>query len=154
LLDETVDRIRDVITDLYPAVLEDYGLEAALRWYAGQVSQRVGLEVNVGKVAPSLHKSPEAEIALFRIVQEALNNVIKHAQATHVEITLEQLDKMVRLTIADNGAGFNPLQHNGTGKHTGLGLISMAERSEALGGRMWVKSQIGEGTRIIVEVPC
>ncbi|HLY28844.1 MAG TPA: PAS domain S-box protein [Aggregatilineales bacterium] len=153
LLDETVDRIRDVMTDLRPAVLDDYGLEAALRWYAGQFSQRTGIEVKVEGAALEPRLSSEAETALFRIVQEALTNVAKHADARHVTITLRRLDRTVTLMIADDGIGINPSEQRKPGQQGGLGLIGMTERSEALGGHTRVESRPYKGTRIIVEVP-
>jgi two-component system sensor histidine kinase UhpB len=153
LLDEAQDRIRGVMTDLYPAVLDDYGLEAALHWYAGQFSNRVGLEIDVHSPALSPRLSTEIETGLFRITQEALTNVAKHARARHVTIALDKLDGTIRLTIADDGIGFNPAERREPVQQRGLGLVSMRERAESLGGNLRIEAAPDKGTQVIVEVP-
>ena len=153
LLDEAQDRIRDVMADLRPAVLDDYGLEAALRWFAGQFSRRAGLQVVVQTATLSPRLASEVETGLFRIAQEALTNIAKHAQAAHINITLEKLEAVIRLTITDDGVGFNQAEQNEPDKQRGLGLIGMGERAESLGGRLRVEAAPGKGTRVIVEVP-
>ena len=144
--------IRDLMANLRPPVLDDYGLLAALRWYGEQVTARTGLPVEVWGQEQMPRLSFVAETALFRIAQEALTNVGKHARATHVTVTLEEVPEGLRLTVADDGSGFDPAALPQRRERSGWGLITMRERAEALGGRLRVDSRPGEGTRIVVEV--
>ena len=95
---------------------------------------------------------PDAELALYRIVQEALTNVVRHAGARKARITLERSEDRMVVTIEDDGRGFEPRQSTDVGGR-GLGLVGMAERARFLGGRFGIESANGEGTRVIVEVP-
>ncbi len=152
LVDGTVQTIRDVMANLRPAVLDDYGLVAALRWYSEQFARRSHLRVEGRAPDPFPRLPAEIETALFRITQEALTNVVKHARATLVHITVELADARVRLTIADDGAGFAPGAPRPAGARAGMGLIGMQERAEGVGGVLRVESRPGEGTRVVVEV--
>ncbi len=107
LVNGTIERVRNVMSELRPPVLDDYGLAAALRWYGGQFSQRTEIAVELHGNEPSPRLAPQIETAYFRIAQEALNNVLKHARARRVDITLEQAPDAVTLTFADDGAGFD-----------------------------------------------
>lgn len=152
LIEEVVDRVRDVMGGLRPPVLDDYGLLAAFRWYGEQFSRRTGIEVKVAGDELTPRLPPDVETALFRIGQEALTNVAKHAQARRVMITMELADRKARLVIADDGAGFEVAMLN---RHTGRyhwGLAIMRERAEAAGGRMTIDSTPGKGTQIVIEV--
>lgn len=152
LVEQTAERIRAVMADLRPPVLDDYGLVAALFWYGAQVSSRAGITVNVQgeEIVPRLALS--VENTLFRIVQEALTNVVRHAQATQVTMTVEGDGETVRLIVADNGVGFDPVHLATPDGHRGWGLITMTERAEAVGGHCRIESQPGQGTSIVVEV--
>ena len=152
LLEDTIQSIRGVMADLRPSVLDDYGLLSAIRFYSEQFSDRSGIIVEIyGKeIKPRL--SSDVETILFRIVQESLINVLKHANATKVDIILEEMDKMVRITVGDNGVGFDYETIRKSSKHLGWGLITIEERARALGGKLRVESGPGKGTRIIVEV--
>lgn len=152
LLDETQDHIRGMMAELRPAILDDYGLEAALRWYARLFSSRTGLKVTVQGTALPSRLPPQAETGLFRISQEALTNIAKHAGATLVDITLESTEGMIGLIIADDGVGFDLTEQRELSRRRGLGLLSMAERAESFGGQFQVESAPGKGTRVIVEV--
>lgn len=151
LVGETVDAVRDVMADLRPPVLEDYGLLTALQWYAEIFSRRTGIvtEVTGEELSPRL--SRVVETAMFRVAQEACTNVAKHAQATRVSVTIGQVPGTVRMTIADNGVGFVPA--NGPQPASGWGMVSMGERVEAVGGVLIVDSAPGRGTQIVVDVP-
>jgi signal transduction histidine kinase len=152
LVEQTTERIRAVMADLRPPVLDDYGLMAALRWYGDQVAKRTGISVEVRGEEGNTHLSASTEMALFRVAQEALTNVSKHAQATQVSITLERHNGTQRLVVADNGQGFDATHKTTPDEDGGWGLLIMAERAEALGGRFWIESQPARGTRVIVEV--
>jgi len=153
LLEETTGRIRDVMADLRPPVLEDYGLMAALRRHGEQFSQRTGTPVCVQGDDPAPRLAPHAESALFRIAQEALTNVAKHAQAKGAEITLRHDDRCVYLEVADDGVGFQELSLAAGERRHSMGMISMAERADSVGGTCRIESSPGRGTRVIVEVP-
>jgi two-component system sensor histidine kinase UhpB len=160
LVEQTAARIRDVMADLRPPVLDDYGLVAALHWYGEQFARRTDIAVVVEGVEPVPRLAARVENALFRIAQEALTNVAKHAQATHVTVTVEVDSGTLRLVVADDGIGFDPsallragpahlAQPDGS---RGWGLLTMTERAEAVGGRCCFESDPGQGAQVIVEV--
>jgi PAS domain S-box-containing protein len=142
LLNTTIDAVRGVMTDLRPVALEEFGLVPALRWYATQFSRRTGLKVTTRAPRRELRLAADAELALFRIAQEALTNAAKHSGGTAVEIRLRYGDG-VMLTVQDDGRGFSA--------RDGFGLTTMRERAQACGGTLRVES-IG-GTRVTVEIP-
>lgn len=152
LVEDTMGSIRNVMTDLRPPVLDDYGLVATLRWYGTQFSTRAGVPALVEGEELTPRLPQDVETALFRIAQEALTNVSKHARATQVRITLETGADNVRLTIADDGVGFDPALLREHGEGSKWGLINIRERAEAFGGTLQVDTAPGKGTRISVQV--
>ncbi|MGC9357627.1 MAG: GAF domain-containing protein [Anaerolineae bacterium] len=152
LVEETTERIRNVMAELRPPVLDDYGLIATLHWHAEQFSARTGIPVTVEAEDLGFRLPPRMEEALFRIVQEALNNVAKHAEATHAEVRVKLQDGRICLIVLDDGRGFDPEGLSAPMEERGWGLITMAERAEALGGSFHLESSPGAGTRVIVEV--
>ena len=153
LVEEMTICIRDLMAELRPPVLDDYGLVAALRGYGERFSDRTGVTTML-KGEELMPRLPlEAEAALFRIAQEALTNVVKHAHTNRVNLTLEEVTGGARLTIADDGKGFDLKALSKLKERPGWGLITMRERAEAVGGKLKVESTPGKGTRIIVEVP-
>jgi PAS domain S-box-containing protein len=153
LVKETVRSIRDVMVELRPPDLDEFGLGQSLESYAEKFSERTNIVALVECKEPFPRLSPLVEIALFRIAQEALTNVARHAQATRVVLTLEQLNRETRMTIADNGIGFSTraFAHPGERK-PGWGLLGMRERAEAINGILRIVSAPGRGTSIIVEM--
>jgi two-component system sensor histidine kinase UhpB len=152
LVEETSETIRNVMADLRPPVLDEYGLVEALNWYAGRFSRWSGLRVIV-KGQPFEPRLAElVESALFRIAQEALTNVGKHAQASEIVVTVAQDANKVRMTIADDGIGFADRSDPEATEESGWGLLTMAERADAIDGQVWVESEPDQGTRVIVEV--
>jgi len=152
LVEETTERIRGVMAELRPPVLDDYGLVATLHWYGAQFASRTGIAVTVQGEEPLPRLAPPIENALFRITQEALTNVAKHAQATRVTVTVEADEEAVRLIVADDGIGFDPTRLVTPDERQGWGLMTMRERAEAVGGHLHVESAPGQGTQVIVEV--
>jgi two-component system sensor histidine kinase UhpB len=154
LLGQTAERIRDVMADLRPPVLDDYGLVAALDWYGSQFVAPRGITVTMGGQEPSPRLAPQVELALFRIAQEALTNVIKHAQATKATVHLETDPDQdtVRLVVVDDGTGFDPARQAGPADRQSWGLIGMVERAEAVGAHCRIESASGQGTQVVVEV--
>ncbi|MGD2104352.1 MAG: GAF domain-containing protein [Anaerolineae bacterium] len=152
LVEQTNERIRRLMVDLRPPVLDDYGLMSALHWYGDQFSERTGIDVVVeGKEEATRDLSLHVENALFRIAQEALNNTAKHAQADEVTIALSVDETVIRLRICDDGVGFEPGDLEG--QAGGWGLLTMRERAESVGARCLFGSTSEEGACIVVEVP-
>jgi PAS domain S-box-containing protein len=151
LVDETIERVRGVITELRPSVLDDYGLGAALRWYVKQFTKRTGLKVDMRIDEDSTwHRMPSnVETALFRVAQEGLTNIAKHAGADQVTVRLNVDSLCVNLAIADNGIGFDPAAARPADS---MGLIGIQERVAAVGGVLLLESVPDEGTRLLVEV--
>ena len=148
---ETAGSIRDVMAALRPQVLDDYGLKAALKLEAERFSDRTGIVTKVIGKDISPRPSDGLETSLFRIAQEALTNVSKHGVANQVAVRLEQSGALVRLTINDDGVGFDLTKIN-SADQSGWGLMTMRERIQAHDGTLKVVSVPGEGTQIIVEV--
>jgi signal transduction histidine kinase len=139
------------MADLRPPMLDDYGLLAALQWYGTEVAAQVNFKIVVQGKEPMPRLAAPVEHTLFRITQEALTNIVKHAQAAQVTITLTEENGLVRLVIADDGRGFSPSRPK-PGERPGWGLLTMAERVEVVGGRCQIKARPGQGTQVIVEV--
>jgi len=149
LIDDTTVGIREISVNLRPAVLDDAGLLPALTAYAQQFTQRTGIAVHLHTDGATAPLSPAAQSSLFRIVQEALTNCVKHARATHVTIELSTGGaQQLSLTVADDGVGFDADGQSSRG----LGLLTMRERAEFMGGRFTLTSTPGQGTRITVMV--
>lgn len=149
LVSETMGHVRDVMAELRPPVLEDYGIAAALRWYGGQFARRAVVNIVV-KADGDDRWPPETETALFRIAQEALTNVARHASAANVIVELGRADGQLTLVVSDDGAGFDVKVPACAGC---WGLVTMRERAESIGGRLTVVSAAGRGTRVEVDVP-
>lgn len=152
LVTQTTSAIRSMMTELRPPVLDDYGLLAALRWYSTQVATRSGLKIEVYGDATQPRLPEPIENALFRIAQEALTNVVKHAQATQVMVVLALTATSVTLQITDNGQGFDPATLAPPAPRLGWGLLNMRERAEAIGGCCEISSRLGVGVTVWVEV--
>jgi signal transduction histidine kinase len=153
LLESTSGTIENVMSELRPPMLDDYGLLPALQWYASEFSVRTGIEVSVEGDERMERLTQASEIALFRIVQEALNNVAKHAHAGRVHITLERAGAQLVLTVADDGVGLGTTTPSGTRQRRGLGMVTMRERTQAVGGEFEIGAAPGRGTRVLVRVP-
>ena len=149
LVDATLQSIETVMADLRPPLLDEYGLEAALRWYGEEFARRIGVPLAVEAAAALERLRPEAAVALFRIAQEALNNTAKHAGARSIKVTLGVENGEAMLTIADDGRGFDP----GNVRRGRWGMSTMRERAEAAGGRLAVDSTPGQGTTVRASVP-
>jgi signal transduction histidine kinase len=136
LIDEAIQNVRELSHLLRPTILDDFGLDAGIRWLAERFGQRTGIEVDYKS---DFHErlADQTETHLFRIVQEALTNAARHSGATHVNIELARNGTRVHLTVRDNGRGFTP---NGGG---GLGLVGMRARAESVGGELQINSSDG-----------
>ena len=149
LVDDSIGNVRQMSQLLRPTILDDFGLEAGLRWLAEGFQTRTGTEVKV--VSTYSGRLPdETETHLFRIAQEALTNIARHAAAKHVEIKLESSAAGIRLSIGDDGRGLGP---DHPGEQRGLGMIGMRARARSAGGDVTVQSKPGHGVLIEVRVP-
>jgi len=151
---EVVGRIRALTVDLRPSLLDDLGLVSALRHYTQDLSQRSGTNILFEARGLKGRLPAQVETALFRIVQEALTNVTRHAAAHTAWVRLEQAGTMLTVSIKDDGQGFNPdeMMPSKTGGK-GLGLLGMQERAILLGGALHIDSQPGQGTQVCVKLP-
>jgi len=152
LLAETTASVRQVCADLRPAVLDYAGLWKALESYAKNFSQRTGIAVHLAVDVGELKFTKNIETMLFRIAQEALTNCDKHAQASNVNITFARSGQAVVLTISDDGIGFDPAALGTDRRDTGIGLLTMRDRAEFVGGRFSLDTAPGRGTSIKVEI--
>jgi signal transduction histidine kinase len=144
--------IRDLSHLLHPAMLDDLGLVAALESLIGSFSARHGVNVELRHAHMETRFAPDLETAVYRIVQEALSNVVKHARARTCRVSIDRAGDIVRISIEDDGAGFAAAP-GGDAARNGLGLIGVRERATLLGGTLNVVTAIGEGTRLYVDLP-
>ena len=149
-----IGQIRTMIFDLYPHVLDDRGLVAAMNWYANNFSERTGVTVSVYGGEEDLGLSESQNIYLFRAFKGLLHNAWKHAGAGEVVATVKRRGEYVRLTVDDEGDGFDPeLVHNLSDDLQGIGLVSIQQWVAVMDGNMNIESQAGKGTRVSLEVP-
>jgi two-component system sensor histidine kinase UhpB len=145
--------LRRICDNLRPDILDDLGLDAALEWLVTQFSAFNEIQVRLNSEVSETRLSPEKELVLYRICQESLNNVSKHASATDVTVDLEECADKITLTIRDNGRGFNPAQTDIKKRHWGMGLLGMNERAAVLSGDVTIESESGKGTTILATLP-
>jgi len=151
---DSLKELQRLISDLRPSHLDDLGLSAALRWYAGKIQEHSTLSIRVDILGEERDLEDAVKITIFRIIQESLNNILKHAQASHVNICLGFEEKHVRISVFDNGIGFdaNEVQQRRTSRPS-LGLVGMEERAALLGGAVTVQSRSGYGTEVEALIP-
>lgn len=150
----TLDETRRLMFDLRPSVLDDLGLVPALRWFVNQRVVPRGLQVEFQAAGLDGRLPEELETALFRIVQEAVTNTVKHAQAKRVSVTLVREPERIRAEVQDDGRGFHPVHLvSKDDKERGLGLFGMQERAALVGGAVQIESAPGRGTTVRVTVP-
>ncbi|MES1214685.1 MAG: response regulator [Bacteroidota bacterium] len=149
LLDKTVQTIRKIASELRPSILDDLGLYAALEWQSREFEQRFHIPVQFSSVLKELQLPSTIATGLFRIYQESLTNIARHADATKIVASLEQKNNEVILIISDNGKGFivSPGKHRKT-----MGLLGMKERAISIGGNLEIVSEPGNGTTIKITV--
>jgi signal transduction histidine kinase len=148
-----LDELQRIVTGLHPPQLDDLGLPAALRWYAGEIKSRFGLPVDLEFSGDLQDFTPEERTVFFRIAQEAITNAVRHAQASIVTLTLEADAQHARLRVQDDGQGFdaeNALRRDRN--RSNWGLLGMQERAALIGGVCRIKSQPGKGTLVEVSV--
>jgi signal transduction histidine kinase len=148
LLDTAIASVRRISSELRPLILDDLGFGEAVAWQTLEFTRRSGLAIELQLDAADLVQGDAMATALFRIVQESLTNVVRHAQASQVKICLIRIQERMLLSITDNGKG---LQLDPD--HKGIGLVSMRERAHSIGAQFKISSVAGAGTTIEVSVP-
>jgi signal transduction histidine kinase len=145
----TLQDVRRLAVELRPSALDDFGLVAALERLTASISEQTGIGIDFEPALTTERLPEEVETALYRIVQESLTNVVKHAKARNVSVLLALKDGAVKAMIEDDGGGFDPAERTGEG----FGLVGMRERLALLGGRLEIESSDGAGTTVAAEVP-
>ncbi|HZK66173.1 MAG TPA: PAS domain S-box protein [Chloroflexota bacterium] len=150
---KTLGDLRRLTHDLRPQILDDLGLVPAVEWLAEEVERQAGIQTSIEVSGEARSLSPEAQLLLFRIAQEALSNVRRHSGASHARVCLHFSESRVRLTVEDDGHGFELPESMGDLAATGkLGLLGMSERARLMGGSLTIHSKPGEGTRVIADL--
>ena len=150
LIDSTIATVRRISSELHPAVLDDLGLIAAIEWQVQQFQSRTGIGCLYANVLKTAHLDRDRSTAVFRIFQEALTNVIRHAKATTIEIALQEAGGYLELEVKDNGRGITDDER---GHARSLGLLGMQERALLVGGEVSIRGAAGHGTAVTVRVP-
>jgi signal transduction histidine kinase len=150
LVDAAVTVTRKIVTDLRPSILDDLGLAAALRWQAAEFGRHSGAKVQVDAEDGEPGMDREVALTLFRIFQETLTNIARHAKASEVDVKLSAQDGAYVLQIHDNGVGMDEAE---LAKPTSHGIRGMRERARQLGGDISVSSKPGGGTTLVISVP-
>ena len=152
LVARSLTELQRIITNMRPSHLDDLGLASALRWFARDIQDRSSIEVKVELIGDERWLPSEVTTSLFRITQEGLTNVVKHAGASHAEVVLTYGPDQVTLEIMDYGQGFD-LEILENPDRPSWGVLGMQERASLVGGDFSLKSQIGQGTQIRVQIP-
>jgi signal transduction histidine kinase len=154
LVEETIASVRRMTRALRPIYLEDLGLVTALEMLSQETSQQNGLQVEFQRAGREQRLPKDAELALYRIVQQALNNVVRHARARRAVVNVEFLDGEVSIKVSDDGVGFRmPSSPTDLAPEGHFGLLGMRERADLIGARLEVKTETGRGTTVSVHLP-
>jgi PAS domain S-box-containing protein len=152
MVEETTHKIRDVMADLNPPILDEYGLMAAIKWYSNDFANRTRIVTKVAGDRSDLELDIGVQKILFRLIQESLNNVAKHAQANQVEITVTSEPEYVKFTVKDDGIGFNIEENKKTSFEPHWGLLSMQQRAATIGAELVINSSPGSGTEVCIRI--
>jgi signal transduction histidine kinase len=145
--ERTFQTVRNIALLLRPSMLDDLGLAAALEWQGREVSRRSEVEVSVESESVPEDLPDEYKIYIYRLVQEALNNAVRHSGARNAKVVVERLEKSIVVRVTDDGRGFDPARSRG------MGILGMEERVKHLGGTLRVESQMGKGTAVTADLP-
>jgi signal transduction histidine kinase len=145
--EQTFQTVRNIALLLRPSMLDDLGLAAALEWQGREVSRRSPIEVSVESESVPEDLPDEYKIYIYRLVQEALNNAVRHSGARNAKVVVERLQESIVVRVTDDGRGFDPARSRG------MGILGMEERVKHLGGTLRVESQMGKGTTVTADLP-
>jgi len=149
LSDKTIHAVRRISAALRPPVLDHFGLVAAIEWYAEEFQERTGIACTVASTEQRIEVDKATSTALFRICQEALTNVVRHAEATKVAISIKRKDRVHTMTVKDNGRGITESEIYGSGSY---GILGMRERALGVGGEFHVSGRPNKGTTVTVSI--
>jgi signal transduction histidine kinase len=149
-VDATIQSVRRIATELRPGILDDLGLVAALEWQANEFQSRTGIECQVTSNLHDTLLDGDLNTAFFRIFQETLTNIMRHANATRVDVNSTQENGRLVLTVRDNGRGIQPGEIT---DRRSIGLVGMEERAALLGGDFHISGEPGHGTVVTVKIP-
>lgn len=150
LITDTIRVVRRIASELRPGVLDDLGLVAAIEWQLSEFSARTGMKTSFQNVGGERYLDRDRASALFRILQEALTNIVRHSSATHVRVALEDRSGTMVMEVKDNGRG---ITREEIGRRGSLGLLGMKERALMFGGTVEIQGRPGKGTSVIVRIP-
>ena len=150
VIDNTVTKMQNIARELRPDVLDNLGLLEAVEWYADEYHRRSGIVCTINLPTKRFVVDEKVSTALFRVLQEALTNVARHAEATRVEVTLARTEREIVLVVNDNGKG---ISQEAKASPDSLGILGMSERVLSLDGKLEIEGVPGEGTRVSVRVP-
>jgi two-component system sensor histidine kinase UhpB len=148
LVNQAMGELLQLARQLRPTALDDHGLLPALETHVRRFATQTGIDANLRTSGEASQLAPDQEIAVYRVAQEALANVARHADATRVEVDFETSGNALRLRVRDDGCGFDSGH-----RRTGLGLDGMAERARLVGGDLSIRSRPGSGTELVMRVP-
>lgn len=148
LINTGVRSVRKICTGLHPSVLDDLGLAAAIEWQANEFSTRAGIACRLSLPGEPLNLTGDQAITIFRVFQESLTNIGRHAHAHNIEVSLYEEEGDLVLNVRDDGKGFSE-----AARASGLGMLGMLERAEACGGKLLIDSSPGKGTAVTLRVP-
>ena len=150
LLDTTVHSVKRIISELRPRLLDDFGLSAAIEWQTEEFVKRTGIQCDIELEPEDIILDEARSVAIFRIFQETLTNIIRHADATRVRVSLKKNAHAVAMRVSDNGNGISKKRLSGP---QSFGLIGMQERAHSFGGNLVITGDRGEGTTVVVTIP-
>jgi signal transduction histidine kinase len=157
LINSMIERIRSLVFDLYPVMLDKHGLIPAMKWYAQNFTERTSIPVSLFDTEKTIDLSKPQKIYLFRAFKELLHNAIKHSEATEIVVTISEDEGRLRLTVDDDGVGFKRHQvlddSSTLTAASGIGLLSIQEWVSVMSGDLQIESMPGQGTRIIINIP-
>jgi signal transduction histidine kinase len=148
-----VQTVRNICLLLRPALLDDLGLIPALQWQLQEFSRRSGIACQFSESGVQQHLPDSVKTCVYRMVQEALHNCEKHAAAAHIQVSLRQEPGWLTLEVADDGRGFALDAKGMPSQGSGLGIVGMRERAAMVGGKLSIKSSLGNGTRLAASIP-
>jgi signal transduction histidine kinase len=152
---QTINSLRRIVFDLRPTVLDDLGLVSALKWFVDRIITESGINIHITICGDERKLPSETEIAIFRMVQEALNNITQHSNAKNANVTIKFGVESLDITIHDDGQGILPIINLSKFYLKGKwGLIGIKERAEQLGGICKIDSNYGEGTQLSIKIKC
>lgn len=154
LIDKTIEQIRDISLNLRPSLLDNLGLKSAIKWYIEKQKSKAGIDIEYELDFDQEKLDPDYAITIFRIIQESITNIVRHAKAKKVFLSIKEEENSILINIEDDGVGFDVENiWNEVKEGRALGILGIKERVELLKGNLEIKSGKGEGTRIKITFP-